>query len=817
MRDEMADDETLQPQPAADAATPGSSRATRVFVVILWLFAVGGLVSLAPLALLARNLGQQVDALHADLASAQRRIEAASTPGPTAQALLAELTQLEAAAEALGAAQAEVVAGSYDYPAVMAAIAGYPRESVRLDALSQGEDQITVEGRADSEAAVADYAQSLEASGLFEQVLLRALEAIPEEEREPPPPEVAPGEATLTPTLSITVTYPLTPALGTLTPGAGDAVAPDHSEPVAINLGEPYTRTFDPLYVLHRATFEAQAGAVYRVRTLNLASGVDTFLVVMVGDATYVNHNRAPGELASEMVFQAHPTTSLPATVTVTNRGEYGPDKTYQLLVEQVPLTATPTPTVTNTPSPTATPTPTIETTPTLTPLPPTPSLTPTPSATPPMPDPYESDDMVPVPISVGETQERTFYPQNDVDRVVFLAKTGRRYRVYTSDLALEVDTQLFVHVGDDTYINDDVAAGEHRSEIVFDVTLGHDVLVRVNVHNRGLYGPTNNYKLTVEEVVAAPAPTITGTPPFALDPYEPDDAAPVVIAVGETQERFFYPEGDVDKVTFLAKAGRSYRVYTSDLAPGVDTFIVVSVAGRVYTNDDRGPGDLGSLVEFTVDVSYDDQAVVEIRNRGQYGPDKAYKITVEEILPPDAPAVYEPDGYEPDDVVPAVMGVGETQQRTFYPEEDIDQVSFLAKSGRWYAVSTANLAPGVDTMLTVWVDGAVHVNDDRPGAGPGEYDSLVEFQVPPGADVQVVALVINKQGIYRPDASYEITVLETATSWEGGSRGPGLAAWRDGPTGGQARGAAPQQVGPAAQGPVRFTLVLRPTLREAP
>ncbi len=688
----MADDDTLQPQSAVDAATPGSSRVTRGVVVILWLLAVGGLVLLVPLTLLARNLGRQVDALHADLAAAERRIEAASTPGPTAQALLAELTQLEADAEALGAAQAEVVAGSYDYPAVMAAIAAYPRESVRIEALSQREDQLTVEGRADSEAAVAGYAQSLEASGLFAQVLLRALEAIPEGEREPlPPPEVVPGQATLTPTLSVTVTYPLTPALGSPTPLVGDAVAPDHSQPVAITLGEPLTRTFYPLYVLHRATFPAQAGAVYRVRTLNLAPGVDTFLVVTVGDATYVNHNRAPGELASEIMFQAHPTTSQPATVTVTNRGEYGPDKTYQLLVEQVPLTATPTPTLTVTPSPTATPTPTVEPTPTLTPPPPTPSRTPIPSATPPMPDPYEPDDKVPVPIIVGDTQQRTFYPQNDVDRVVFLAKAGRRYRVYTWDLSPEVDTLLFVHVGANTYINDDVAFGERRSEVIFEVTLGHDVQVRVDIHNRGLYGPTHRYNITVEEIVATPFPTSTGPPPVGVDPYEPDDVVPAVIAIGETQHRTFYPEGDIDQVTFLAKAGRKYEVFTSNLALGVDTVLAV----RVGTE--------------------------------------------------------------------------------------------------WY------------------------INEDRPGAAPGEYASSVTFRAPFWGDIQVVAEIRNKQGIYRPDASYEITVLEIATSWDGGARGPGLAAWRDGPTVAPAPRAAPQQIGPSAAGPVRFTLVLRPRLREAP
>jgi hypothetical protein len=89
-----------------------------------------------------------------------------------------------------------------------------------------------------------------------------------------------------------------------------------------------------------------------------------------------------------------------------------------------------------------------------------------------------------------------------------------------------------------------------------------------------------------------------------------------------------------VDKVQFLAKAGRFYRILTSDLAIGVDTALKVQAGGAIYTNDDRQPGDLSSEVAFQVPAGSDVQAIVTVTNRGQYSPDRLYNTTVEEIIP---------------------------------------------------------------------------------------------------------------------------------------------------------------------------------------
>jgi hypothetical protein len=118
------------------------------------------------------------------------------------------------------------------------------------------------------------------------------------------------------------------------------------------------------------------------------------------------------------------------------------------------------------------------------------------------------------------------------------------------------------------------------------------------------------------------------------VDEYEPDDPLAKPIAVGETQEHNFYPEGDRDMVKFIAKAGRFYDVFTSNLALGVDTYIKVIMDGTfIDENDDASPGtgDFSSKVCFQ--ATFDGTAVVIITNLQQlYESDKTYKITVKEV-----------------------------------------------------------------------------------------------------------------------------------------------------------------------------------------
>ncbi len=136
-------------------------------------------------------------------------------------------------------------------------------------------------------------------------------------------------------------------------------------------------------------------------------------------------------------------------------------------------------------------------------------------------------------------------------------------------------------------------------------------------------------------QLLATPTSTLSPTP-FLADAFEPDDTEPQPFALGETQRHNFYPNGDVDSVSFRVKPGRVYAVITSDLNVGVDTVVVVSVAGQQYENDDAVAGSLASEVNFQAIAEA--VAVATVTNKGEYGPNTFYSLTVIELPPTPTP-----------------------------------------------------------------------------------------------------------------------------------------------------------------------------------
>ncbi len=136
-------------------------------------------------------------------------------------------------------------------------------------------------------------------------------------------------------------------------------------------------------------------------------------------------------------------------------------------------------------------------------------------------------------------------------------------------------------------------------------------------------------------QLLATPTFTLSPTP-FLADAFEPDDTEPQPFALGETQRHNFYPNGDVDSVSFRVKPGRVYAVITSDLNVGVDTVVVVSVAGQQYENDDAVAGSLASEVNFQAIAEA--VAVATVTNKGEYGPNTFYSLTVIELPPTPTP-----------------------------------------------------------------------------------------------------------------------------------------------------------------------------------
>jgi Tfp pilus assembly protein PilN len=454
--------------------------------IILWLVVIGLAVFSLPLYFVPLIIRGSITRLEADLLAIQETRTSSSTPAPEVQELINTLAQIQNPASEIEEVSPTIVAGRTDWPATMAAISNYNPAQIALTSLTHTGNQITLNGQAIDETAVAAYVRALEGSNLFSRVVVQSIKAITT-------PFATPTSTDLTPTVTITPTVTLTP---TLEPS--DEYETDDFQPKDIFVGHPQLHNFYPTYDVDTVKFVAKAGRYYRVFTSDLAPGVDTFLTVSLGGTTYTNDDGQPGTLSSEIVFQVGTGYDVEVLVKVTNRGKYGSDKWYQITIEEAIPTPTPTPTSTATPT----------TTPTNTATP-----TNTPTSTPDPRDVYEPDDTDPQPIAAGETQLHNFYPGNDVDRGKFLAKAGRYYRIFTSELALGVDTSLTVSVDGTTYTNDDRQPGDLSSEVAFQVGTSHDMEALIEVTNRGQYGSDKWYRITVEEIIPTPTATPTDIP----------------------------------------------------------------------------------------------------------------------------------------------------------------------------------------------------------------------------------------------------------------------------------------------------------------
>lgn len=387
--------------------------------------------------------------------------------------------------------------------------------------------------------------------------------------------------------------------------------------------------------------------------------------------------------------------------------------------------------------------------------------LTPT-TLLPAIQDRYEIDDFKPGSITPNEVQQHNFSPVADIDQVTFLGQAGQRYCVLALPQTAGVDPLLDVFVDSTTYSNNNClsqatplvscicptgSVGAPLAALVeFQVPPTGDRTVQIRVRNQAAYGPDTWYLLSV---------SLQGQPVTAVigDAYEPDDITPRALALFEQQQHTVFPAGDIDRVVFGVRAGRTYDVRTFNLAPGVDTGLSVDVGGLNFANDNAAPGDPASRVTFVSPV--DGQATVVITNRGQFGADRVYWITATEVGATPTPSAVSPspppscnDPYEPDDTVDRLIAPGEQQQRTFCPAGDVDRVRFTALANHRYRIQTAGLAPGVDTTLQLSMGATALANDDR---APGDPSSLIEFTNTSGVD-QAATVTVSNKGLFGAD-----------------------------------------------------------------
>jgi uncharacterized protein YjbI with pentapeptide repeats len=128
-------------------------------------------------------------------------------------------------------------------------------------------------------------------------------------------------------------------------------------------------------------------------------------------------------------------------------------------------------------------------------------------------------------------------------------------------------------------------------------------------------------------------------TPTPFVDIYEPDsEENPVPVGPGEVLLRAFYPEDDVDWVSFFVVKGHLYRIMTYDLGPRVDTRIQLRVGDQTFEDDPT----LRDPSEILFRAPSDGKVIAKITNTDEQGfapPGNTYKFMMEEVQPTATPS----------------------------------------------------------------------------------------------------------------------------------------------------------------------------------
>jgi len=393
---------------------------------------------------------------------------------------------------------------------------------------------------------------------------------------------------------------------------------------------------------------------------LNDVSGVkEPPLIISAAPTSTPTPTEVPTQIPTgtptEMPTEMPTTTDTPQVPTATSMPEL---PTATLTPEVLPApTATPVP-------PTSTPPPTP------TPIPPTPTSTPPTGPGPEEPgcrDQYEPDNVVGQqrPVALGETQTHSFCPDEDFDLVYFPVKKERWYHVYTSNLAMGVDTMISVglvptiarYCNPPNCANDDVSPGNLASEIIFQADADGTALVSID--NRYQHGPDKTYQITVKEIVPTPTttpsitmtptetPTRTPTPTGTIEPtptpgwdlYEPNNSFSTAWLVNSSEKYSAYidPGSDLDYFRFdVRNADYPITVWLTIPDPGKMLYgidLYDADYNRVDTKANQNGENVISINHDPAEPGRYYVRVYSIQNR--YDPSKAYELRVAFDVPP--------------------------------------------------------------------------------------------------------------------------------------------------------------------------------------
>lgn len=246
--------------------------------------------------------------------------------------------------------------------------------------------------------------------------------------------------------------------------------------------------------------------------------------------------------------------------------------------------------------------------------------------------------------IDVNTSQLHAICPSGDVDYLVFGGVQGKVYTIDVPrmdpgiDLSLELfDANLNSIAFNDDFYNRDPAnpnPGDIRPRITIRIPADGRYYVRIR-DTAGRGGVNYLYVVALLDESYGPTPTLVSS--ICQDLFEPDGLPEQgrLLTSNELQEdRRLCPAGDADWITFFAKAGKRYIIYTDsrryrgrntvngDTQAGADTVIVLTDRDGVSVldvNDDiPGGSTLDSQIEFTPEV--DGFYFMQIKNVGDIG-----------------------------------------------------------------------------------------------------------------------------------------------------------------------------------------------------
>jgi hypothetical protein len=365
-------------------------------------------------------------------------------------------------------------------------------------------------------------------------------------------------------------------------------------------------------------------------------------------------------------------------------------------------------------------------------------AATPTPTNTPlPGADDYEPNNdrtspyFLPIAVSASAT-DANFYPQPDEDWYAFYVKSGRIYRASTSNL-VGVDTyvEVFSRNGN-REAKDNDSGGGFASKVEWTASYSDDYYYIRVTNLVSSSGSDDTYDLTVSEVsapsTATPEPTSPGPTPIpGIDSFEPnyDFAIASTIATGVTYSANFIPWGggheDNDYYKIWIKPGLHFVCETLDLAPGVDTNMIVYDGNEnaIGGNDDVELGDYRS--RFAYFSTYEGWLYILVGHGGRLPASElknsSYKIRCEMQVPgePTATSTLEPDR-TPQPTTPATKPAPSGSPiATPVPPEGLTVRALTTPT----PVPATTPAPSrfIPISLLVYYDAK---DDHQPGAGEG-------------------------------------------------------------------------------------------------